>query len=317
MYDNISWIHIILILLVTIAIGYLFGIFLVQIIDNRLSKIKLNIPKQEVVIQYPEHFENQKPKKEEILETKTFQNNSNKQLSKTNFDKDFYNMIEQNEMVEGFENDFAPIFKDWTYLKQEQYEVCFKNHQHVKNGKNTGCLYGVTNYQDPKDMSPIDIKIFTLNYPSNMTMQDYVNWLWCFEGREDQLPYNHLKNLEKMKIGKKLVQENGVCPPPSYYFPSISSEQYFQKMYNDATNEFSVAGPLNSTTGPMLGYNYDEYSEFAQNQDVLGRSGELRNPEIPIQKNAKKLRDFIFPKDSNFIKMDDEYEIYHVKNVEI
>ena len=32
-----------------------------------------------------------------------------------------------------------------------------------------------------------------------MTMQDYVNWLYCYSNNEEQLPYNHLKNLYKLK----------------------------------------------------------------------------------------------------------------------
>ena len=87
-------------------------------------------------------------------------------------------------------------------------------------------------------------------------------------------------------------------------------------MYND-TNEFNIASPLNSDTGPMVGSNYNEYSEFRQNTDLFGRSGTIRNEDIYLKKDAKKLYNEIFPKDSNFIKMDDEYEIYHVKNVEL
>ena len=87
-------------------------------------------------------------------------------------------------------------------------------------------------------------------------------------------------------------------------------------MYNDS-NEFNIAGPLNSGTGPMLGHNYNEYSEFLQNSDLYGLSGTIRNNDIKLKKSAKKLHNQIFPKDSNFIKMDDEYEIYHIKDVEI
>ena len=40
-----------------------------------------------------------------------------------------------------------------------------------------------------------------------MTLQDYINWLYCYMDKEDQLPYNHLRNLEKLKMGKELKEE--------------------------------------------------------------------------------------------------------------
>lgn len=353
---NFNLIHIVLIFLITICVAYIFGLILINLVDSRLSNIKLNIPKQEVIIKYPEgknnndgieYFSNsekqEKDDKDEnknddrlddlykklfkknqekitsIIDYKTFDKNGvqNKPINnKPNFDEDYYKMASENKTVEGFDNDFSNKNEEWTLTQKNKYKLCYKNHQHVKDGKNTECSYGITNYADPFDMTPVDIRLFTLNYPSNMTMQDYINWLWCFKDMEDKLPYNHLKNLLKIKHGKELIQEDGVCPPPSYTFPSLDAENYFKQMYND-TNEFNIASPLNSDTGPMVGSNYNEYSEFRQNTDLFGRSGTIRNEDIYLKKDAKKLYNQIFPKDSNFIKMDDEYEIYHVKNVEL
>jgi hypothetical protein len=87
-------------------------------------------------------------------------------------------------------------------------------------------------------------------------------------------------------------------------------------MYNDI-NEFQVAPPLNSQTGPMLGYNYNEYSEFSQNFDINGSTGVLRNKDIALKKDAKKLHNYINPKDSNMLNEDSENQIYRIKNVEI
>ncbi len=345
---NFNLIHIVLIFLITICVAYIFGLILINLVDNRLSNIKLNIPKQEVIIKYPEgknnndgleHFSNNDGEKNDdrlddlykklfknnqekitkIIEYKTFDKDGvqNKQSNnKANFDEDYYKMASENKNVEGFDNDFSNKNEEWKLTQKNKYKLCYKNHQHVKDGKNTECSYGITNYADPYDMTPVDIKLFTLNYSPNMTMQDYINWLWCFKNMEDKLPYNHLKNLLKIKKGIELIQEDGVCPPPSYTFPSLDAESYFKQMYNDS-NEFNIASPLNSNTGPMLGSNFNEYSEFRQNTDLFGRSGTIRNEDIYLKKDAKKLYNQIFPKDSNFIKMDDEYEIYHIKDVEI
>jgi hypothetical protein len=354
---NLNLIHIILIFIIIIFIAYLFGLLLINIVDNRLSKIKLNIPKQEVIIKYPEegveHFlskkvdseektndklddlydliknklsnkdknekkEKEKEKEKEITHIIQYQtyNKNGKLINKSNFDEDYYKMASENSGIEGFDNDYSNKNDEWKLTQKNNYKLCYKNHQHVKDGKNTECSYGITNYLDPYDMSPIDLKLFTMNYSKNMTMQDYINWLWCFKNMEDKLPYNHLKNLIKLKNGKELIQEDGVCPPPSYSYPSLDAETYFNEMYN-SSNEFNIASPLNSTTGPMLGYNYNQYTEFSQNKDLYGLSGKIRNNDIYLKQNAKKLNDKIFMKDSNFIKMDDEYENYHIKDVEI
>ena len=287
---------------ITILIAYLFGIILVNLIDNRLNKLKINTE---------EHYSNKKEKKEDdkkIIEYKTYNFDTGEELNeKGNFG------------IEGYTNNKEPdnLYKTWKYESKNDVQTCIKDHQHVKDGRSTKCTYGITNFADPVDMSPVDLRIFTLNYSPNMTMQDYINWLWCFKGREDQLPYNHLKNLEKMKMGKKLIPETGVCPPPAYYYPPLDAEQYFNKMYNIDSNEFNIAGPLNSITGPMLGYNYNDYSEFSQNNKLYGVSGDLRNPDIPLKVNAKKLYDNINPKDSNNLEIEKKYEIYHIKDVEI
>lgn len=311
---DINLIHIILIFLITVSVAYVFGLILINLVDNRLSKIKLNIPKQEVIINGIEHFsgrENNKEKNIKVVEEEEEENNK-----KTNFDENYYKERNNDSLVEGFDNDFANKNAEWKLTEKNKYKICYKNHQHVKDGKNTECSYGITNYADPYDMTPIDLRLFTLNYPPNLTIQDYVNWLWCFKDMEDKLPYNHLKNLMKIKNGQELIQEDGVCPPPSYTYPPMDTESYFKQMYNNS-NEFNIAAPLNSTTGPMLAANYKDYSEFTQNQNLFGLSGTIRNNDIYLKENAKKLHNKIFPRDSNFIRMDDEYENYHIKDVEI
>ena len=342
---------IILTFIMTIIFGYIFGLIIVTLIDNRLNKLNIesfegfinsedadssstvssslnkssnsifeeeNLRKnfKKKYINKNDNKNDNEIKNQNLVQTNTIDiqtgklNNDNK--FNYNLDKDYYDSM-YSYKVEGFAD--LPSYKGWTF-ERKQLLVCYKNHLHVKDGKNTLCTYGVTNYADPKDMSPMDLKMFMLNYPSNMTLQDYINWLYSYIGKEDELPYNHLKNLEKLKEGIELVYEEGVLPPPAYNYPPMSAEDYFDKMYN-VKNEFNIAGPLNSQTGPMIGYNYDEYSEFTQNMDVYGTSGEIRNPDIAIKKNARQLRDFVEPKDSYFIKETDKNNIYRIKKNEV
>ena len=335
---NISILQLLFIFLVTIAIAYIFGLTLVNVVDKRLTEIKLNIPKQDVIISYPdgspvEQFANRKGdsssdiSKEDIyknMQTNIVHYNINKfdngkpvsNAKLYELDNEYVNQMKSTDFVEGFgkKPDIA-LFRSWENEKQEK-RICIKNHEHVKDGKSTECTYGITNYADPKDMSSIDLKIFMLNYPENLTLQDYINWLYCFIGKEHQLPYNHLQNLEKLKAGKTLKEETGVLPPPGYYFPPLDTKDYFDKLYND-NNEFNIAAPLNSNTSSMLGFNYDDYSEFTQNFDVYGTTGELRNPDIGEKNSAKELYEYTFPKDSNFLNETKEYNKYRIKKVEI
>lgn len=313
----------IIFIFIIIIIIYLFGISIIEIIENKLNNIKLNI-------EYPnnlnkissesfENFDSNQNSKSIIKkeEYKNIINNSLQQINfKTNFDTDYYNQMSKDNRISGFSNTPDDGYKGWS-IDKKKTQTCIKNHSHRKDGKDVNCNYGSTNYADPKDMSEMDLRIFILNYPSNLTLQDYINWLHCFIGKEDRLPYNHLKNLEKLKKGIDLVEEEGILPPPGYYYPQLTAEDYFQKMYNNETNEFSTAPPLNSNTASMIGYNYDDYSEFSQNSDLYGSTGQIRNPDIALKNNAKNLRDYVQPKDSNSLNIEKSTEIYHVKNVEV
>lgn len=190
--------------------------------------------------------------------------------------------------------------------------LCFHNHQHNKK-----CSYGHTNYADPSTANIIEKRIFMLNYPPNMTMQDYINWLYCFIGKEDQLPYNHLKNLEKLKKNIPLVKEDGICPPPAQHFPPLDSEKYFKNMYDAKSHEIAFAPKLNSNTSSLVGANYNNYSEFSQNFDVYGSTGSIVNPDIAYKKNAKDLDNIIKPKNGNDLDLEKKYKPYFVKNIEV
>ena len=180
-------------------------------------------------------------------------------------------------LVEGFDNSnkgFKPL--DPTVF-DDKGDICCLNHEKCKSGKTVICNYGPTNHAHPMDMSPIDKKIFMLNYSGNFTIQDYVNWLKCFQNKKDELPYNHLKNLTKVENGEQLVYKKGVVPPPEEIQPELSSEEYFNKLYGQQQQGNIQLYPPQPKKGQLLGYNYEQYPAFYQNFQQYGSTDRVYN----------------------------------------
>ena len=303
---SISLMNLILIIIFIFVIFYIFFQKTLNVFETKINEMQLQQPN--IQVELPEHFKNPPTY---IIESKKYNVDSESEESlkiDPKIDQDFSK--KKNFLFEGFnKNETKDDYKKWEQTKSSSH-LCTKDHNHLK------CNLGVMNYADPKDLSKMDFNIFKLNYPPNMTMQDYVHWLYCYKGEEHKLPYNHLKNLEKLKKGIELKEEKGVCPPPGYDYAPLTSDKYFDQMYN-INDEFNIAGKLNSPTGPLLGYNAEDYSEFNQNLDVKGTSSYLRNCDIALKKTAKHVRDFVQPKDSNDIEQTKLYEQYYVKENEI
>ena len=298
--------NLILLIIFIFVLFYIFFQKTLNVFENKINEIKFQ--QSNIQVELPEHFKNPPTY---IIESKKYPVDPESEESlkiDPKIDQDFSK--KNNFLLEGFnKNESKDDYKKWEQTKSSSH-LCREDHKHSK------CNLGVMNYADPKDLSQMDFNIFKLNYPPNMTMQDYIHWLYCYKGEEYKLPYNHLKNLEKLKKGIELKEEKGVCPPPGYDYAPLTSDKYFDQMYN-INDEFNIAGKLNSPTGPLLGYNAEDYSEFNQNLDVKGTSSYLRNCDIALKKTAKHVRDFVQPKDSNDIDQTKLYEKYYVKENEI
>lgn len=128
-------------------------------------------------------------------------------------------------------------------------DVCLINHLHNK------CFHGRMNNPEPYSMSPIDKRYFKYNYQKNMTLQDYINWLWLYEETEDELPYIHLKNYYKLKKGEMI----GYVPKNDMKIIK-NMEDYYKKIYNNIsdTNSFNT-NKNNNYTNKLSAYNYSQY----------------------------------------------------------
>tara|TARA_Y200000002_G_scaffold319593_1_gene279015 strand:+ start:844 stop:1755 length:912 start_codon:yes stop_codon:yes gene_type:complete len=302
-----NYINLLILLFLIIIIFYLTFKNLVNVIEKKLNNIKIESPS--VNVELPKDFIRDNIKDESvkyIVESKKYDNKTGNEIKNYKFDDSFKD--NSDFILEGFDQ-YEKKNKEYNN-KQKSSHICFDN------PKNRKCKLGVMNYSDPKDLSEMDYRIFKLNYPPNMTMQDYVNWLYCYEDEEHLLPYNHLKNLYKLKKNIPLEEIKNICPPPGYENSPLEAEKYYEQLYNN-NQEFKIASSLNSQTGPIMAYNNEDYGEFYQNFDVKGTSSEIRNCDIGLKKNVKELSEFISPQDSNNINDTNKYKKYYQKNVEL
>jgi hypothetical protein len=226
--------------LLTLFIIIFFSVFLLFIIDYRLSKVEIHLPKQDVVVR--EHFLSPAPvetvpSSPSAPPVDVIPSNKPKIFE---LDKAFMTQ----DTIAGNSKTFE--YKPWD-VQPKETQVCDLNHVH-----NNKCTMGHMNYADPRDMSPIDLKIFILNYPPNMTLQDYIHWLYCYVGQEEKLSYTHLSHLQKLKMGEKLQLEEGKVPPMNQ--PPMKSEDYFHEMYNISDIDMS-----STSQKSWLGYNEKKY----------------------------------------------------------
>jgi len=146
------------------------------------------------------------------------------------------------KILEHFEN-----YESFVHKNTNPEKVCFLNHNHVeKNCRD----YGACNHLHPSRMSKMDKHVFKTNYPKNMTLQDYVNWLWLHknDGHRDRLTKDHLTNLEKLEKGDAITYQ--MIPQ---LIDRPISDVYYKRLN---TNEEMI-----QDYSP-IGYNYVEYSEY-------------------------------------------------------
>lgn len=263
-----AWITNTLIFFFVVIVAMIFGMTIVNVVDKRLSEVTIKIPKQNVVVTLPG------------------QNSSSVSTCEEGFSSDHTlhskpQPKEKEKTSEKYKNQEESQVPQTPFTNGES--VCIKQHAH---GAGVGglCQYGPTNYAYPHDMSPTDRQVFKVTYPQNMTLQDYINWLWLYTSTPDSLTKDHRKNFEALKRGMALSYSD---IPSSKNSPPLNSQQYFDKLY-DLSGQVNWRLPLNMDTDGLLPYNFINYSEFGQNFDQMGTSTILSNPyELPIKQSAR------------------------------
>lgn len=125
------------------------------------------------------------------------------------------------------------------------------------SGSGLFCHLGFTNYKDPGDMTPEEKRRFKQHFRSNMTLQDYKNWLSLYKEDSENLRPHHRRNLKKLINGGQLFDID--IPKISKKTPMMAAD-YFQKLYKGG--KISVHFP--DQDSPVTGYNSNEYNDYGE-----------------------------------------------------
>jgi len=247
--------------LLTILFAYIIGLTIITVINKRLTDISINVPTPQVNINWsksgpqpaPENIISE-PKHQGIQGIQEGYTNLSPSSNLNHYSDDLRGLCNQKEY-----SDCTEATSQVEMEKDEQLNrVCYFRHDHWKYL----CTYGVTNYLNPQQIDPINRRLYQHNYFPNMTLQDYINWLWLYEKESEKLCYEHYRNLEKIKNGKSLKYQKGVCPPNltadgSKCHTGIDNDigKYYQEVmkYVDLDN-------MNGTKN-VPGYNVKNYSK--------------------------------------------------------
>ena len=262
----------VLLFLTTVAVAYIVGLTIVNLVDKRLSNISIKVPKQNVTIKLDQP-PNQEPDNAAPL-TETFTPNDRP----TNFADVAQEVTDINTPTGTDQFRDYKLRPDLFNQSSPPENVCCFNHLH-KN-----CSYGSTNYPDPADMTLMERRAFASAYPTKMTLQDYVNWLWSNK-RNPSLSKEHMTNLDKLKKNVPLKYEAGKTPPPppqKLTTPQKVSE-HFENLYKGG---FDFKNTDNEATAEFAASNYENYDT----QSAAENLGTPYEPTCPPKKfNAHTL----------------------------
>lgn len=232
----------IVITIILIFIAYAFGLTIITIFDRHLKNIEVITTRNNML---NENFENK------YNENKYNQNNKNydnEEEEKEDLEKN----LEEKLDVEEFNNFTSKYILNkecldgWMMptIPKEKYNICINNHLHNK------CERGKMNYPDPNQMSPIDKRYFKYNFQQNMTLQDYINWLWLYQNDTHNLSYENLKNLLKLKKGQYITY----IPTTAKTVPR-NTQDYFNNVYQG----INIRDTFNTDKSFYPGFNYNYY----------------------------------------------------------
>jgi len=308
MFDNNSMYFIISIIFIFFILYMLF-LLILTIIDKKLTGIKINIPKQDIIIDKG-NTNNNIEQKENFTNNDNIEYGKHIKLSDLSYETDKLSNIKGYSQLEN--NSFYINNKDDPVIDHiDENDVCYDING-FENKKNN---YGRTNFPHPSTMNSFDRKIFKSFYQEGMTLQDYINWLYLHgeDGKEMKLPYEHIKYYNEIKKGRKLKYIKGICPPKAKansYKPN--SAEFYQNLYGNeiinqnkinrcfsnnvqARSQFDLSlidEATNTHSKSIKPFNTCNYTSM-NNYEIL--------PEIKCKMSAKNLNTMLTPKISSSV----------------
>jgi hypothetical protein len=282
-------------------------VLVLYVVDYRLRQITIAVPKPEVIIHWPPTKEETKPETGSEIE------------SFVNFlsESESTDVKEKEEKEEKEEKKTKSWLSSW-FDKEDQMKVDIREPFEDDSSGNLrppaapgifGLRRGPTNYPEPREMSAEQRRMFMWGYPADMTMQDYINWLWLYRGaNQDALDLEHRVNLDRLLEGRTL---NTNVPPSTRQVAPLNGQDYFLRQYPDVGSgstygggrvpepnsgaRYPVASEPNTVMGSVRPANVNQYANQADNWDVWGQAGYVVNPELGRKVDAAELTRKVTP----------------------
>lgn len=285
--------YIILTFAVTILIAYILGLTILNTVNKGLSNVSINVPRQNITLKLKnkvlkEDFssgatnvdnnndsenddsESESESEDEEEEKPVIKSQSTKLEDLKRQEKDDEVSKEKfgNMVVEPFTDDYithayvdaqndklirdqkaSTLFHLYQKKIDDKPKVCYMNHRH----KSGDCTVGYMNHQDTHDMTDFEKQMYKANYPYNMTVQDYINWLWLYANdgykKLESWGKEHVVNMRKLKKGDSINEVPNT---------KVNASKFFEHIYGDEVN---LKKPIfNRDRSGITGFNCGDYT---------------------------------------------------------
>jgi hypothetical protein len=297
------WVTYLVLFIILLVIIYLIALSVVKLVEHKIGDIKIQMPKIQIV---KEQFENDKQNVNPIKPSQPSQSaqstENELEIDNTPNEFDFDDLEKKlSEKKQNPTTTKTPGGKqikcskdsDCNIINGNGLNVCKEDGTcHCLSGSGMFCHYGPTNYKDTKDMTEPELERFKYKYRNNFTLQDYKNWLMVYKEDPHHLRLHHRENLKILVRGGQITDKD---IPQVRIKPPMDASDYFQKMYEGG--KISVHFPENSSTGAMVGSNYNKFSDFIPPEEAENTwiTGMVDIYNQPSKDDAKALNFYLRP----------------------
>lgn len=296
-------INLIVICLITIAVGIILGLAIINVINRRLSEITINIPvlhegfaQQNTNIQSPQIVKQVSPTTQTLNQPGQSQHTSQPDTQDTHNQSELLNVHTQSKLPNQSKISDQSKIPDQSELPdqpevsnthkyktaQSKYVVgcnnnddcnivyghglnrCLVNRQcYCVEGSGQFCHYGPTYYKDPKDMSAHQLEKF--KYHAHFDKMTLQDYINWLYLYIDEKDLLAPRHLINLEKLLKGMSLTRYDIPKDIVPPPMTAQQYFQQLYKMDQE----LGPREPDTGGLeLPSNYMDYAEFEEPKNL-------------------------------------------------